>query len=254
MLHEALRNPELGALPELLALQGPKCIGQEACQATLYIACSYGHLPAIKALLSLGGDRCLDVSEEEGAVWITACRNGCLDAVDYLLGLTGPRRVDVHAQGGAALTQAVDSGRTEVTARLLGLEGDREMDVRACIGPREVSMLVLQGYIDTLCLLLSLPFHRSPTIGDFMGDVSPLGFIDPDRSKKAGKGLKEILTVTGPRGVLPRYVKQPWKWNGTLYSDMRRDGRWGGARCRAGRVHMVLRRAAYKTGRMGRGK
>jgi hypothetical protein len=63
-------------------------------------------------------------------VFRCACGNGQLPVVERLLSLEGDRRIDVHAHDEWAFRSACKYGGVHVVDRLLSLEGDRAIPAR----------------------------------------------------------------------------------------------------------------------------
>ena len=84
-----------------------------------------GHLPVIRELLTLQGDRTVNVRADDEDAFRKACVWGHLDVVQLLLALQGDRFVDVHARNEEAFRSACVEDHLEVVAALLVLEGAR---------------------------------------------------------------------------------------------------------------------------------
>ena len=104
----------------------------------------------VRELLSLSGDRRVDVHAVEEKVFRGACRFGHAGLVmpvwssgssAELLGLGGDCHVDVHARGEAALRGACENGRLAMVRELLALTGDRGM----CTYHPEAAALLAAG-------------------------------------------------------------------------------------------------------------
>ena len=63
-----------------------------------------------------------------------ACQAGRLEVVRLLLTLEGDRRVNVHAENELAFRQACTGGHARVVRLLLALKGDRRINVHASSG------------------------------------------------------------------------------------------------------------------------
>ena len=88
-------------------------------------ACSSGHLDILRCLLSLTGDRTVNVHVMNERPLYLACNWSKLPVVRELLALAGDRRVDVHAEGERALRVACHNECKEIVVELLALQGDR---------------------------------------------------------------------------------------------------------------------------------
>ena len=144
----------------LLSLEGDRRIDVHAgYNSALKSACEGGHLDVVKLLLSLSDDRRIDVHINYEDAFVTACCNGHLDIVKLFLSLEGDRRIDVHARNEFAFELACDRGHLEVIKLLLSLSDDRRINVHA----RDNTAFIWaceSGRLEVVKLLLSLTDDR----------------------------------------------------------------------------------------------
>jgi ankyrin repeat protein len=89
------------------------------------------HLDIVELLLSLTGDRYINVHAADEFAFCFACSDGRHEIVELLLSLTGDRRIDVHVEDECAFRYACYNGHLTTVELLLSLTGDRHIDVNA---------------------------------------------------------------------------------------------------------------------------
>jgi len=94
-------------------------------QGHFVAACEEGSLPLVRELLTLSGERFVDVHAGVEFALDWACWRGHVNMVRELLALSGDRRVDVQAGNECGVGWACEGGHLDVVRELLALTGDR---------------------------------------------------------------------------------------------------------------------------------
>lgn len=92
-------------------------------------ACFNAHKKIVKILLSLEGDRRINVNHSEQ--FVDACNNkDCPDFIEFMLSLEGDRRINIHYDDDWAFKNACFSGNIEIVKILLKQTGDRKISIK----------------------------------------------------------------------------------------------------------------------------
>ena len=119
-----------------LSMEGARRFDLQAAEEVFSSACGSKNVQVVSLLLSLKGDRYIDVHADSEAAFRTACFNGSLNIVRLLLSLKGDRLIDVNARADErgmygraddAFLGACLSGNLALVQELLALDGDRKL-------------------------------------------------------------------------------------------------------------------------------
>lgn len=104
------------------------CLGEHTSQDA---GRSSARLKIVKLLLSLTGDKYINVHAGNEYAFRVACKNGHTDIVKLLLSLEGDRYINVHVMNELPFRWACQYERVEVMKLLLSLKDDRYINVHA---------------------------------------------------------------------------------------------------------------------------